>query len=166
MQDTGLFSRQVRKLKIDDAADLTVLRDGKETHAKVTLERTRLTPEEARRDRNRDFEMVAREVTFFDRDENRWAETVKGVIVESVEDAGWAGLGGVESGDLIQKIGPHEVVGLKSYRTAMQTVAKEQPQRVVFVVLRGVQTRFQFVEPDWKPVLDDSKEKKSDAKSN
>jgi serine protease Do len=164
MQDTGLFSRQVRKLKIDETANLTVLREGKETHAKVTLERTRITPEEARRDRNRDFEMVAREVTFFDRDENRWAETVKGVIVESVEDAGWAGLGGVESGDLIQRIGSHEVVGLKSYRAAMDAITKEQPQRVVFVVLRGVQTRFQFVEPDWKPVLDDSKEKVTDAK--
>ena len=33
----------------------------------------------------------------------------------------------------------------------MEKIAEEQPERVVFVVLRGIETRFQFVEPEWKP---------------
>lgn len=160
MQDAGLFTRQLRKLDIDESATLTVLRDGVTIEVPVKLERTRIAPSEARRDRNRDFEMSVREVTFFDRDENRWDETIKGVIVEQVEDAGWAGLGGIQSDDLIVRIDDIKVSGLKSYRKAMKKVTERQPRRVVFVVLRGVQTRFQFVEPDWKPHLDADETKK------
>lgn len=159
MQDSGLFARALRKLKIDETAELTVLRGSAKEKVTVTLERTRLTPEEARRARNQDFELTVRELTFFDRDEHRWDEKIEGVLVEQAESAGWAGLGGLESDDLILKINQHEIKDLKSYKKAMKAIAKEQPQRVVFVVLRGVQTRFQFVEPEWKPNLPDDDKK-------
>ncbi|MEK6643352.1 MAG: PDZ domain-containing protein [Planctomycetota bacterium] len=159
MQDSGLFARAVRKLKIDESAELTVLRDKSKEKLTVKLERTRLTPEEARRARNQDFELTVRELTFFDRDDHRWDETVEGVLVESAESAGWAGLGGLQSDDLILKINQHEIKDLKAYKKAMKAIAKEQPQRVVFVVLRGVQTRFQFVEPEWKPNLPEDDKK-------
>lgn len=162
MQDAGLFNRQLRKLSIDDEAKLTVLRDDKKSEVTVKLERTRITPQEARRDRNRDFEITVREITFFDRDDYRWSEDTRGVIIETVEDAGWAGLGGLQSDDLIQQINGMPIKGLKSYRRAMKKIGEEQPKRVVFVVLRGSQTRFQFVEPEWKPRLDN--EEKNEAK--
>jgi serine protease Do len=163
MQDAGLFNRAVRKLKIDDQAELTVLRQGERQKVALSLERTRLSPEEARRVRNRDFEMTVRELTFFDRDDNRWEESVQGVLIEQVESAGWAGLGGLQSGDLIQKINQHEIADLRNYRRAMRQITKDQPARVVFEVLRGVQTRFQFVEPEWKPILD-AKDAEKEAK--
>jgi serine protease Do len=155
MQDAGLFHRQLRKLDIGGNATLGVLRGGQRLEIEVPLERTQITPQEARRDRNEDFEISVREVTFFDRDEQRWDESVKGVLVEQVESAGWAGLGGIDSGDLIQEIDGRPIKGLKSYRRAMKKIAEDQPQRVVFVVLRGVQTRYEFLEPDWKPALRD-----------
>jgi len=167
MQDAGLFARALRKLEIDGTAKLKVIRADKPQELSVKLERTRLSPEEARRDRNRDFEMSVREVTFFDRDENRWDEKVSGVIVEHVESAGWAGLGGIDAGDLIQRINKYPVTGLKSYRKAIEAVTKEQPQRVVVLVTRGVQTRFQYIEPDWKPVLgQEKKTEKANASKN
>jgi serine protease Do len=153
MEDSGLLATAVRRLKVDDTAMLTVLRGGEPVKVALALERTRLTPEEARRERDRDFELTVRELTFFDRDQNRWATTVKGVWVEQVESAGWAGLGGITSGDLIQRIDDHEIKGLKSFKTAMAEIKKRQPPRVVVVVLRGVQARFQYLEPDWKPTL-------------
>ncbi|MCB9850037.1 MAG: PDZ domain-containing protein [Phycisphaerales bacterium] len=157
MQDAGLFYRQVRRLDIDDDATVTVLRDGEEQKVTLKLERTRITPEEARRDHNRDFEIVVREVTFFDRDENRWDDTVDGVIVAQVESAGWAQLGGIWPGDLIQRIDEHTITGLSDYRTVMEEITKAQPERVVFVVMRGARTHFQYVEPDWRPAGDDEK---------
>ena len=163
-QDSGLFEREVKKLDIGDNAVLTVLRDKKELEIKLELERTRLTSQEARSDRNRDFEISVRELTFFDRDENRWDEDVRGVIVKSVEPAGWAGLGGLNPGDLIQRIGDKEVKGIQTYRKIMEAIAKEQPERVVFVVLRGARTQFLYVEPDWKPVIGD--EEKQSQKEN
>ncbi|MFH1746461.1 MAG: PDZ domain-containing protein [Planctomycetota bacterium] len=156
MQDAGQLSRLVRRLEIGELATLTLLRDGQELDVKVELEPTRLSPEEARRDRNEDFELTVRELTFFDRDENRWDEDVRGVLVEQVEGAGWAGLGGINAGDLIQRIQDQPIQGLKSYRRVMKNIAKEQPERLVMVVLRGVKTHFQYIEPDWKPTADDN----------
>ncbi len=155
MQDAGLFARRVRKLDIDAEATLTVLRGGETLDVAVTLERTRISPSEARRDRNRDFDLSVREVTFFDRDENRWGENVNGVIVTQVEGAGWAGLGGILAGDLILRIDSHAIKDLEAYRSAMKAVTEAEPERVAFVVLRGATTSFQYVEPDWKPVSEE-----------
>jgi serine protease Do len=151
MQDAGMLARAVRQFDIGAKPTFTVLRGKEKLDLPVLLERTRITPEEARRDSNRDFELIVREVTFFDRDENRWGDDVRGVLVEQVESAGWAGLAGVEYGDLIQRIDSFEVADLESYRKAMQQVTASQPKRVVMVVLRGSRTQFEYVEPDWKP---------------
>jgi S1-C subfamily serine protease len=154
MQDAGLFARRVRMLDTDGRAKLKLLREGEPQEISVKLERTRITPEEARRDRNRDFEINVREVTFFDRDENRWEENIQGVLVESVESAGWAALGGIRGGDLVQRIDNRDIKGLDDYRRILKELTAAQPERVVFVVLRGVRTHFQYVEPDWKPEAD------------
>ncbi len=151
MQDAGMFHRQVRRLDIETAAALTLLRDGQSKDVAVKLEQTRRTPEEARRDKNRDFELTVREITFFDRDENRWDDSVTGVIVEQIERAGWAQLGGIQPRDLIQRIDEFVIGNLDDYRTAIEQITKRQAKRAVFVVLRGVRTHFQYVEPDWSP---------------
>jgi serine protease Do len=164
MQDAGMFHREVRKLSIDGKAMVTVLRDGRRTDVEAVLEPTRLMPEEARRDKNRDFELTVREITFFDRDENRWDEKEQGVIVERVEPAGWAQLGGIRSGDVIQRIESSPIRGLEEYRAAIADLTAREPERAVFVVLRGVQTHFQYLELDWKPQAekDDDSQKKNE----
>ncbi len=154
MQDAGAFTRAVRRLTIDSTATLGVLRDGQVMDVAVRLERTRIEPQEAARGRNADFELAVREITFFDREDNRWDETVAGVLVESAEPAGWAGLAGVRGGDLIQKIGEHDVKDIASFKKAMEQIGREQPGRVVFVVFRGSRTYFRFAEPDWKPTTE------------
>jgi S1-C subfamily serine protease len=106
--------------------------------------------------------MGVRELTFFDRDENRWSDDVLGVMVSQVEAAGWAGLGGIRSGDLIQRIGSHEVKDIEGFRKAMKAITKAQHERVVFVVLRDQRTSFQYVEPDWKPTSADETSKGKD----
>lgn len=156
MQDAGLFHRQVRELSTDSSARVTVLREGNEQEVSLALEPTKMTQEEARRDKNRDFEITVREVTFFDRDENRWEDSVQGVLIERVEPAGWAMLGGVRSGDLIQRIGDSQIGNLSDYRKTIEEITKQRPERVVFVVLRGVRTHYQFVEPDWFPVTQEA----------
>ncbi len=151
LQDAGLLNREVRTRSIDQAVTLGVYRGGAARPIKLELERTRLTAAEVPRVRNSDFEMAVREIVFFDREDQKWDDSVTGVFVDSAEPAGWAGLAGIQSGDLIQKIGDDEVTDTASYRKAMDKVKATQPERVVFVVYRGVRTYFRFVEPDWKP---------------
>lgn len=151
LQDAGLFQRAVRRLSTGANATLGVLRDGARLDVSVATERTRIGPDEALKDQNKDFEISVREVTFFDRDDNRWGDDVQGVIVTGGEPAGWAGLAGVQPGDLIQRIEEWPITDIPSYRSAMEKVAKEQQERVTFVVLRRNRTYFLFAEPDWKP---------------
>jgi S1-C subfamily serine protease len=160
MQDAGMMQRRVRQLGTSGEATITVLRDKQPVEVKVPLERTRITAEEALRDSNRDFEMSVRELTFFDRDDNRWDESVNGVMVISVERVGWAGLAGMVEGDVIQRINNEVVTDLTSYREAMKKISKEQPQRIAFFVQRGNRTQFKFAEPEWKPTTDKAEEKK------
>ncbi|QQS09837.1 MAG: PDZ domain-containing protein [Phycisphaerales bacterium] len=151
MQDAGMFQRQIRKLNIGEDANLTLTREGESIAVNVPLERTRIGEDEALRDTNKDFELTVRELTFFDRDENRWDDTIQGVIVVNADNAGWAGTAGIFMGDLIQRINNTEITDIKSYRDAMDVIAKDQPERVTFVVLRGQRTQFKFAEPSWKP---------------
>ncbi len=162
MQDADLFHRLVRRLDIDGQVTLTVFRpgeaesQGESLQISVPLERTRIQPSEAPTDRNRTFELFVREVTFFDRDENRWDADTSGVIVVQLEPAGWAGLGGLRARDLIQRIGDTPIRDLADYRRVMKRIEEEQPERIEFVVLRGVRTHFQYIEPDWSPTVGDA----------
>ncbi|MGE3109154.1 MAG: PDZ domain-containing protein [Phycisphaerales bacterium] len=149
MQEAGAFTRAVKNVPIDDTAEISIIRDGTAMKIPVVMEKSRTTPEEARRDRNQDFEMTVREITFFDRDDNRWDQSVSGVIIDSADSAGWAGLGGLRGGDLIQRIDDYKIESLEDYRKAMTEITKAKPKRVVFVVLRGLATSFRFIEPAW-----------------
>ena len=151
MQDAGMFQRQIRKLNIGEDANLTLTRDGESIAVNIPLERTRIGEDEALRDTNKDFELTVRELTFFDRDENRWDDDVQGVMVVNADNAGWAGTAGIFTGDLIQRINDTEITDIKSYRDVMDAIAKDQPERVTLVVLRGQRTQFKFAEPSWKP---------------
>ncbi len=161
MQDAGMLTRMVRKLSIGESAKVTLLREKQSQELSVELERTRITPDEALRDTNKDFELTVRELTFFDRDDARWDESVQGVIVVDVEDAGWASFAGVFPGDLIQRINDAAISDIATYRRAMEEIAKQQPARVTFVVLRGQRTQFKFAEPDWKPTTKEEAEKQT-----
>ena len=159
VSDAGLFQRQVRKLKSGDQAKITLLRAGKPTELTVELERTRFTADEALHAEAKDFELSVRELTFFDRDDERWDDSVQGVLVENVEHAGWAGLAGIMTGDLIQQINKQAVTSTDDFKKIMEKLAKDQPSRVEFVVLRDNRTFYNFAEPDWKPLLKDEQAK-------
>ena len=151
LQDAALMNRAIRGLEIGDVATLDLARGDRRLEVPVPLERTRLSKEEARRHDDNDFEISVRELTFFDRDEQRWAPEVRGVLIENVDPGGWAGLGGLRAGDLVLRIDGEPVRSLRSFRQAMAEVKKQQPERVVVVILRGVRTHFQYLEPDWTP---------------
>jgi serine protease Do len=152
-QDAGLLQRTIRKLAVDAPTTLTVVRGGKPVEIALELERTRPGSDEARKAENKDFELSVRELTFFDRDDERWDDSVQGVMVDSAEQAGWAGLAGISSGDLIQQIQGTAVTSIDDFRKAMETLSKAQPAKVEFVVLRDNRTFYKFAEPDWKPTV-------------
>jgi len=150
-EQAGLFIRAIRELSIGDDATIRVLRGSETLVIPVELERSRTTPDEARRVNNSDFGITVRAVTFFDRDDNRWDDNVKGVIVVSTESASWAEVAGITMGSLIRKINGEDIDSTRDFEKVMDAIDSQQPERVVFEVLRGYESSFKFVEPTWKP---------------
>jgi serine protease Do len=159
LEDAGLLSRQVRSRSIGDQVTLTVRRGEKTLELPLKLERTRLTKEEARRHTDLDFELSVRELTFFDRDENRWPDDLQGVVVENVDGVGWAGLGGLRPADLIVEIGGEKVSSLAAFRQAMKKISAAKPERVEVLVRRGPRIYFHLLEPDWAPEAQEADKK-------
>lgn len=153
IEQAGMFGREIRRLDVGSDATLGLLRDGRPLDVSVTLERSRTRPEEAKREKNRDFGLTVRAVTFFDRIDKRWGDEVKGVIVDDAERGGWASSAGIYADDLVQQIDEHEIHNLGDFTAAMARLAEARPERVVIRVLRGPRTSFRFVEPEWAPVL-------------
>lgn len=159
LEDAGLLSRQVRSRSIGDQVKLTLRRGEKTLELPLKLERTRLTKEEARRHTDLDFELSVRELTFFDRDENRWPDDVQGVVVENVDGVGWAGLGGLRPADLIVEFGGEKVASLAAFRQVMKKISTGKPERVEVRVRRGPRIYFHLLEPDWAPEAQEADKK-------
>jgi len=149
LEDSSLLDRRIRSLEIGQTIGLTILRDGKTDEKTVGLERNLITPPEARRELNGDLGLTAREMTFFDSDENGWSRDVHGVIVEEIEPAGSAALAGLRLSDLIQKIGGRDIRDLQGFREALMSIAAARPQRLPVIVLRGAGTHLLFIETAW-----------------
>lgn len=151
LEDGALLARRVRARSIGDQVRLTVRRGAESLEMTLPLERTRLTKEEARRMTDHDFEVSVRELTFFDRDENRWPEDAQGVMVENVDGAGWAGLGGLRPDDLILSIDSQAVPTLAAFRKAMRELQRRRPEKVPVLIRRGSRHHALELEPDWAP---------------
>ncbi|MFG0275697.1 MAG: PDZ domain-containing protein [Phycisphaerales bacterium] len=150
-EDSGLLARAVRRRDIGDASVLTVLRDGAPVEFEVALEGAPMPPSEAKREQNRDFELSVRDLTFYDRDQNRWRTEQTGVIVERVDTGGWADAGGLRPGELILEIDGDAVADVDDFRRIMDAIADTKPARVEVVTLRGASTRVLYIEPEWGP---------------
>jgi S1-C subfamily serine protease len=150
--DGGVFQTMIRRKSPGRKADFTVIRGGKEMHIAVTLPKEPISSEEAKRYKDAPFEITVRDVVFWDRVYNRWDKDQAGVIVEQAIEGGWAALGGLRSGDFIQKIGQSSVENVKSFQDVMRRIAEAKPNQVVFFVLRGVDTRYLVVEPNWDEI--------------
>jgi len=163
VEQSGLFSRAIRKLSVGDEVEIGFIRDGEFGRCTVKLERNRTTADEARRVSSDDFGLSVRAVTFFDRDDRRWDEDVKGVIVLSTVSAGWAETAGITMSSLIHTIDGEAIKSTRDFQRVMERIESEQPDRVVFEILRGYDSSFKFAEPNWKPIElenpDDEQEK-------
>ncbi|MCG8462129.1 MAG: PDZ domain-containing protein, partial [Holophagales bacterium] len=84
-RDASTLERRIRATAIDSTVQLGLVRGAERLTLPVVVERTRLGRDEARRHTDRNFELTVRELTFFDRDENRWDPELRGVVVENVE---------------------------------------------------------------------------------
>ena len=75
----------------------------------------------------------------------------EGVWVSRVEEAGPAGLAGLEVNDLIQHIDDTKIRGLSDFKSIIQKLEKDRPRYIQFFVRRDISTLFIFIKTSFTP---------------
>ena len=74
---------------------------------------------------------------------------VKGVVVDRVERAGWASLGGLIPGDIVKEIDGKQVTALDEFKEILADIKARKPKQIAVFIERGRRTGFMRIEPDW-----------------
>lgn len=142
----------IRQYRSGDSVSLSVRRDAELIKVPVELVQAPKLDREMKKYRNDAFEFTVRDITFFDKAQERWKTEQVGVLVDEVKSGGWAALGQLSVGDLLLAIDGHEANDVDTVKTLLEAVLENKPDTVVFKVLRGIHTLFIEIEPQWTPV--------------
>ena len=153
-EDYEVFPAMVRQYRIGSEAELTVLRGVEERKVTVKLPGSPRLDREMKKYRDDGFEFTVRNVAFLDRAREKWTGATEGVLVQEVAEGGWAALGELAVGDLIQEVDGRPVTDVDSMEKIMEEIAQTKPEYVVIKVLRRIHTVYIELEPDWEDGAD------------
>ena len=156
-EDYEVLPTMLRQYRVGTEVEFAVLRDGLATNVVVELVRAPQEPREMKRYMDTLFEFTARDVSLRDELSNDWDEDETGVLVSSVEQGGWAAVGDMANGDLLQTVSGESILSVDQLETAMDRLSKEQPEAIVVKVLRGIHTVYLELEPDWDRTMEEVK---------
>ncbi|RKX71513.1 hypothetical protein DRP53_01270 [candidate division WOR-3 bacterium] len=148
-EDFEIFPEMIREHEIGEEVLLTILREKRRFERKVKLVAAPKLAREMKRYRDKNFEFSARDITFYDRAEERWDHNQGGVLVTGVSPGGWASLAHLAVGDLIIEVDGHPIRDVEEFERVMRRIADTKPDHVVFRVLRGIHNLFIEIEPKW-----------------
>ena len=140
----------VHQYDIGAKVELTIVRDKEKLKIPIELERSPKVKREMRKYRNEDFEFTARDVSFFDRAEERWSPSQRGALVEDVKSGSWAELGSLSVDDLIVEVDGQPVNNVEALKKVMADISQNKKSVVILKVLRGIHTAYLELEPSWK----------------
>jgi serine protease Do len=148
-EEADAFSALIRQRRVGAPVTLSVRR-GKETvELPVALEISPTPPAEMKRYRDSFLDFRVRDIAFLDRAQEGWPESKEGVLVETVGEGGWAALGELAVGDLVEAVDGSPVTDAEAFGKTMEKIRETRPKRIVLRVLRGIHTVFVEIEPGW-----------------
>ncbi len=150
----ALLGEALSKRKLGEPVDLLVRRGEEILTISVSPEAAPKARDAARVIRCETLGLTVREATYFDLVERPAgfdrASGASGVVATTVDRAGSCGLAGVEAGDFVLKLDGSQIQGLDSFRDSIERLSSEHPREIVLFVLRGSDTHFVTVRPDWR----------------
>ncbi len=153
-ENLSVFQRHVYETPPGESVELSVLRPkGDELDTLKTIVTLAPAPLEATdspeyESKSLEFtvrDLVSDDYMFFQRD----PEELHGVFVSGMEQGGLANVGGLQYGDVIQRIGVDEIASVAEVEEIMERLEQEQPSEVIFFVWRNSRTMFLNVKTDW-----------------
>jgi serine protease Do len=150
-----VFQRRIAEMSPGTAVEFSVLRQHESATDSLkilaTLEPAPITATEAPSYEDKDFEFKVRNMVFGDYAAlNLDVGSLKGVVVSELKSGGLASVGGLEIGDIVQKIDGDSVSTIDEAKSAMDKLRVEKPDEVIFFVWRDAKTLFVNVKTDWK----------------
>jgi S1-C subfamily serine protease len=116
----------------------------------TTLEKAPIAPSDAPEYENKSLEFKVRNMVFSDYMYNQLdPDTFKGVVVSELKPGGLAAIGGLNLGDIIQRIDDHQITSVDDVRAAMEQLEQEQTREIIFFIWRDNKTLFVNVKTDW-----------------
>jgi serine protease Do len=155
IKDSAHLQGVVEQLEVGKTYPVTVLRNGKETQLKVTLEEMpsdyssasrRSRPFESGSPQSEKFNELGLEIGSLEGEAaQRFSipEDAEGVLVTSVEPNSPAAEAQIRAGDLIEKVGNQQVTSPEEFDRAVAELSLEQG--IVMLVRRGNSTHFVVV---------------------
>lgn len=139
----------IRQYRPETAVELTLRRGGESLRQEVELALSPRVAREMKKFKDEDFELTVRDITFFDKANEQWTDATRGVLVEEVRSGSWAALAGLQSGDLIVAVDGAETPDVDAFRERLEAIVAARPPASVFRVIRGIQSLFVEIEPEW-----------------
>lgn len=144
----SIFQKRIAEMGSGKQVTFSVLRpDAEHEYESVkvvtTLEKAPLAAADAIEFETDWLEFGVREMVFADYNFNNLdQEQFKGVVVSKLKSGGLAYLGGLQLGDIIQRIGNQTVTSVEDIKAVIQQLETEKPTEVVFFVWRDNKTMF------------------------
>jgi len=149
--ELAIFRQMVRDAGPKSQISLKVMRKGKPVDLALNLSETPKTRNEAKKVINRQFGLVVSEITFDAALVLGMGLETMGVIVDYVDGGSWASLGGLRSNDVIQRIDSQKITTIADFEKKIGEIEKgKRSDAIPILVLRGNETVFARIEPDWK----------------
>lgn len=151
-----IFRRTISELGANAVVEFDILRRSPENEFEphtivVELGEAPLTSADAETHEDDRFEFKARNLVLNDFVVyNLDPEVFKGVWVTGVKSGGWATLGGLQAGDIVQLINGVEIDSVEKLREELDSIRDQEVDEVVFFVWRNNQTLFVNIKPNWE----------------
>ena len=142
-----VFQRMISEMGPDAAVELTVIRSTENKsdtlNLLATLEAAPMAAVDAPEYENETLEFKVRNMVFADyMITNLDPEEFSGVVVSELQMGGLADIGGLNIGDIIQRIGDAEITSIEDAEAAMIALEATNPEEVIFFIWRNNQTLF------------------------
>ncbi len=149
-EDSEVLPAMIRQYNVGSVVRLKILRADEELEIPAELATSPRLPREMKRYCDHNFEFTVRDVTSVDRVKKNWDEKKRGVLVEVVNEGGWAAIARLAVGDLVLTVDGKTVPDAAAMEKVMKGIAKIKVERVVFFVLRGIHYLYVELEPGWE----------------
>jgi S1-C subfamily serine protease len=142
-----LFQRKVSESKPGTTIRLGTFRERGsgyvDTVLTVQLEKAPISARDAEEFKDERLEMTVRDLVFSDFViRNLESGSVEGVVVSSLESGGLAVVGGLEMGDIIQRIGSSSVTSVSAFQQVVTESLASGSKELIFFVWRDGRTQF------------------------